>query len=107
MVCWIQPYCGIKRCSLGADIQYMIISDEQARLAARYARTHNGEPVATSAPDDVSSELIARATAAARSAPDIRSERVEDARVRLDTGELDAHDVATKILSRIVSDSLR
>ncbi len=88
-------------------MQYMIISDEQARLAARDARSHCEEYGATPAIDDVSSELIALATATARSAPDIRSERVEDAKIRLDTGELDARDVATKILSRIVSDSLR
>jgi len=84
----------------------MIISDEQARLAARYARTRGEEHLESSC-DDVSSELIALATAAAESAPDIRSSRVADAKVRLEAGELDAHEVATKILSRIVSDSLR
>jgi len=84
----------------------MIISEEQAKLAARYARSSIQSPC-RSPHEEVSAELIERATAAATAAPDIRAQRVEDARVRLDSGELDAREVATKMLSRIVSDSLR
>jgi len=84
----------------------MIISEEQAKLAARYARSHaDGMPQTLH--EDVPAELIRLATAAAASAPDIRAQRIEDARGRLDSGELGAFDVAQKMLSRIVSDSLR
>jgi hypothetical protein len=84
----------------------MIISEEQAKLAARYARSH-GETASDSHHVDVPPELIELATAAAKSAPDIRPQRIEDAKERMGTGELDSRDVAVKMLSRIVSDSLR
>jgi len=89
-----------------ADTLNMIISEEQAKLAARYARSHvAGTPETFH--EDVPAELIELATAAATSAPDIRAQRIEDARGRLDSGELGALEVAQKMLSRIVSDSLR
>jgi hypothetical protein len=84
----------------------MIISEEQAKLAARDARSH-GAISSDPQHSDVPQELIELATAAAKSAPDIRPQRIEDARERMGAGALDSRDVATKMLSRIVSDSLR
>jgi len=83
----------------------MIISDEQARLAAQYraacpaARTWSRTPV--------SPELMARVFDIVDHAPEIRSDRVAEARSRLVAGGPDCHDVACKMISRIVSDSLR
>lgn len=84
----------------------MIISEEQARRAARYRLTQDEH--ATGTPHaDVPPEVLELARKAASSAPDIRADRIEEARTRLDAGEFDAHDIANKMLSRIVSDSLR
>lgn len=88
-----------------ADIETMIISDEQARLAAaelKHPHQHHDEI----AHQTVSAAVLAAAHDLALSAPDVRSERLDDARTRLMSG-LDSHDVAEKMLSRIVSDALR
>jgi len=83
----------------------MIISDEQAHAAAVYLRTSHGAsgPIECHVPSDV----IARACEAASAAPDTRPDRVEEARARLSGTVPDAGEVASKMLSRIVSDSLR
>lgn len=85
----------------------MIISDEQARLAAHAASQSHKTDAAMPVAPDVSNDVIARALARAAAAPDIRTGRVEDAKERMHAGGPDARDVATKMLSRIVSDSLR
>lgn len=83
----------------------MIISDEQARLAAQQLRT----PLATAdgrPSSNVPQEVLAQAVEIASKAPDVRIERVAEARERL-VGELGGDEIASKMLSRIVSDALR
>lgn len=83
----------------------MIISDEQARIAARYQAGARAErSVAAHA---VSPELMAKVLEAVEHAPDVRTDRVAEARTRLEAGGPDCHDVASKMISRIVCDNLR
>lgn len=83
----------------------MIISDEQARLAAQALRTSgNG---AYHPHVDVSPELFHRVYAAVLDTPETRSERVRQAKDHLGVGEPDPREIAQKMISRIISDSLR
>lgn len=89
-----------------ADICNMIISEEQALLAARQLAapvtcTDTHRAVA------VSDDLIAAARAIAEETPDTRDDRISEARAYLGAGALDAREVASKMISRIISDSLR
>lgn len=84
----------------------MIISDEQARAAAAYLKSTGLKPCighACVVPD----EVIRMAVRAAEEAPDLREDRVAEARERLGSGSVDSSEVAEKMLSRIVSDALR
>jgi hypothetical protein len=83
----------------------MIISDDQARLAARQL-THSGASGPVTLPR-ISDELMKAAIDAVQAAPEVRQDRVDAARRHLDAGPVDSHDIACKIISRIVSDSLR
>lgn len=56
---------------------------------------------------DLSSDFLARIMRAIEDSPDTRSDRVEAARRRLDQGRPDSREVAEKMVSRIISDSLR
>lgn len=84
----------------------MIISDEQARAAARYLRDTHGDTGST-AVAQVPDDIIERACEAAAASPDTRPERVVEAVERMKTHTLDSHDIAEKMLSRILSDALR
>lgn len=84
----------------------MMISDEQAKLAAKAvleSRVVSG-PVRDV---DVSPEVLEQAREAVMHAPDVRAERVLEACTRLLTQPLDSHDLADKMISRIVSDAVR
>ncbi|MDZ4169047.1 MAG: flagellar biosynthesis anti-sigma factor FlgM [Coriobacteriia bacterium] len=84
----------------------MIISDEQAKLAAQFCA--GGPCVATSSHIPVSAEFIAQVHDVVDRQPEIRADRVAEARQRLlSGGTLDCGEVARKMISRIVSDSLR
>lgn len=83
----------------------MIISDEQARLAAQYLQESHSDP--GTAHEDVSSELMERVIAAVQHAPETRVDRVREAITHLHAGAPDSHEVASKMISRIISDSLR
>lgn len=89
-----------------ADINGMIISDEQARLAAQYLRTSHPDEHATPHAD-IAPALLGAVMDALDDTPDVRADRVREATERLGSGELDSHEVAEKMISRIVSDSLR
>ena len=56
--------------------------------------------------DGVPFELLERARASVESAPEIRPERVERARLRLADG-VSSEEVAAKMLGRLISDGLR
>lgn len=83
----------------------MIISEEQARLAAHALRTSCSEHECSRV--DVSPELFSRVFAAVLETPETRDERVREAIHYLGAGTPDSHEVASKMISRIISDSLR
>ena len=83
----------------------MIISDEQARLAAQALRQPaEADPCAHVT---VSPELFERVYAAVLQTPETRTERVREAMEYLDAGAPDPREIAGKMISRIISDSLR
>lgn len=86
----------------------MIISDEQAKLAAAYIRERgNGDvPGPVGARSDVSEALVEKVRRSVESMPETRTDRVAEARSLLHE-QPGADAVASKMLSRIVSDSLR
>ena len=83
----------------------MIISENQARLAAQDISEHaEALPLRASG---VSLELIVAAREAAINTPDTRPERIRQAEDYLDAGAVDAHEIAEKMIARIISDSVR
>ena len=88
-----------------ADTTTMIISEEQALLAARYLSTsHPSAPVLEAA---VSADVLAAARAVAEETPETREDRVSEAREHMGAGVFHPYEVASKMISRIISDSLR
>ena len=90
----------------GADSVCMMISDEQARQAAKYLRSpahsHPAQPMR-----DVPQTVIDEAVVRASRAPETRADRILMARRHLEAGEFDAHAIAEKMLQRMLGDSLR
>jgi len=84
----------------------MIISDEQARLAAEYLKS-SGSPAAQHASHEVEPELMDRVRDVLSAVPETRDDRVLEARERLTGGAPDSHDVAAKLINRVMSDALR
>jgi hypothetical protein len=82
----------------------MIISDEQARLAAQYLRSRRNAN--DSGHEAVSADVLAQAFAVVEKTPETRNERVQEAIAHLAMSP-DSHEVASKMISRIISDSLR
>jgi hypothetical protein len=83
----------------------MIISERQARLASGYVGTPTG-PIRGSRPD-ISPELMARVLHAVDATPELRPERVVEARARLALGVPSSEDIAEKIIARAICDALR
>jgi len=83
----------------------MIISEEQARLAAHYLQ--GSHPTHALHHADISPELMARVMAAVDDCPETRPDRVEQAIHDLDAGNPGSREVAEKMISRIICDSLR
>lgn len=84
----------------------MMISEEQARLAAENLRSP-GNPGPALAAGGISPELMQRVMIALASQPETRQERVREAQLHLESGALTSDAVADKMIARIVSDSLR
>lgn len=88
-----------------ADMVRMMLSDEQARLAARdILEGRSSGPIKDV---EISPETLEQARQAVLHAPDVRAERVLEACTRLLTEPLDSHDLANKMISRIVTDAIR
>lgn len=83
----------------------MMISEEQAKAAAVYIKAQR--PCAPIEGTDVPAAVVDRAREAAESAPDVRPERVDDAVRRMRAHSVDSHEIAEKMISRIISDALR
>jgi len=88
-----------------ADSHDMMISEEQACIAAHCVGVSNGSRY-TSRPD-VSPELMIRIMQVIEAAPDPRYDRVAEARERLALGIPGPYQIAEKILARAVSDAIR
>lgn len=84
----------------------MIISDEQARAAATYLRETPCTGGRCTVPD-VPDAVLQAAREAVQACPDYRTDRVVEAVERMRHRPPAARDIADKMLSRIVSDSLR
>lgn len=87
----------------------MIISDEQVQRALRYLhRTEGcGASEGVCAPFEPSNDLLDRISEELDTLPETRMERVAAAREDLASGGPSAEDVASKIIGRAISDSIR
>lgn len=83
----------------------MIISDEQALRVAEYLGCY---PTRIDLPFQcrVCSDVVDRARSVAMNSPDSRQDRVEDAKARLVNGLPNSTEIATKMVSRILCDSI-
>ncbi|PKQ15997.1 MAG: hypothetical protein CVT67_06745 [Actinobacteria bacterium HGW-Actinobacteria-7] len=84
----------------------MIISDEQAYMAATQLATSTYASIDTIGPK-VGDDVIQRARLAALRAPDAREDRIMDAKTRLLAGLPNSTEIATKMVARILCDALR
>ncbi len=84
---------------------HMIVSREQAELAAKLQAS--GSSFVDHDEPAVSPDVLRRALALAASTPELRPDRVREARDRMDAGVLDSGELAEKMICRMVCDSLR
>ncbi len=83
-----------------------MISSEQVRLAARHL--HKSEAFChAAAPCEVSPELLAKVHLYLDGVADYREDRVESARIRIESGPPASAEIANMMIGRIVSDSIR
>lgn len=83
-----------------------MISDEQARFAAESLRDSASARSDRSA-SEVSPDLMARVMSTLAEEPECREERLTAAKLHLQMGEPSAQEIASKMVARLVSDSLR
>ncbi len=84
----------------------MMISHEQARAAAIRLQNTDDAPHPSRRPD-VSDEVFAAAMAAAQSAPDTNLQRMAGVEHYRSGGCADSRVIASMMIQRIISDSLR
>lgn len=86
----------------------MMISDEQVRRAVEYLRTSDAYTVSLPSESDPDArELVGRVVESLNELPDVRSDRVEHAKLLMAQEFPTADELATKLIGRVVSDSLR
>ena len=86
----------------------MKISDEQIRLAVEYLREAGAHgDAACEAPDGDLSDLVRRVVEEVERLPDVREERVAEARSLIDGHLPDAEEVAETLIKRLVADQVR
>jgi hypothetical protein len=86
----------------------MMISEEQVRRAVEYLRTSDGYwEGAVLDPHALPEDLMRRVTALLASMPELRDDRIDDARVFLADQMPDSEELAAKVIGRILSDSIR
>ena len=92
-----------------ADISLMIISEEQVRLAAEYLQTQTPYSAAVTVRpgDEATIEILRKVVEVLRSMPDVRSDRVAEARQWLNGPMPSTEIVAGKLIGRVISDSIR
>jgi hypothetical protein len=96
---------AVKPSGVHADSHGMIISEQQARLAAQFAEPPNGST--NGSRPDVSPDLMARILLEVESTPELRSERILEARQRLALDPPAPREIAEKIVARAICDGLR
>lgn len=86
----------------------MMISDEQVRRAVDYLRTseEHVEPLER-VTDPGAIELVDRVVEALRELPDVRDDRVEHARRFVNDTLPSSDELASKLIGRVLSDSIR
>ena len=86
----------------------MMISDEQVRRAVDYLRNSDEYPVSVRADADPAAlALVDRVVEALREIPDVREDRIAHARVLVDQALPSSEELASKLIGRVVSDSIR
>lgn len=87
----------------------MKISDEQIRRSVEYLRAapKDVQPSSRHRSPAVSDELLARVRVVLESVPDVRPDRVEEARALVADSLPDAETVAEKLIGRVLSDAVR
>jgi hypothetical protein len=85
-----------------------MISDEQVRRAVEYLRTSDEYwESAVLDPNALPEDLMRRVTARLSSMPELRDDRIDDARAFLAEQLPDSEELAKKVIGRILSDSIR
>jgi hypothetical protein len=104
--CWVS---AVKKGPWPADRWHMIISDQQVRLVRDYLHTQNAsasEPTIVP-PAGVTPDLMDRVRREIALAPETRLDRVAEARELIAGDGMSSDEVATKMIGRILSDSIR
>ena len=99
----------VKGTARGADNSgKMMISDEQVRRAVEYLRNSDEYDVAPRVPNDPSNiEMVDRVVEVLRDVPDVRDDRVAHARSMVQAALPPSDELATKLIGRVISDSIR
>lgn len=86
----------------------MMISDEQVHRVVQSLRTKQAvsAPVEAAIPS-ADPDLVAGIVDMLRCTPDLRQDRIESAKRLVNGGMPDSHELASKLLGRVLSDSLR
>ena len=95
------------RHALADTCKDMIISEEQVRLAVEYLRTSDEYPDTAIHSVAVSDELLARISLAMLEIPDVRVDRLAEARERCVATSPSSEEIAAKLIGRVLSDSIR
>jgi hypothetical protein len=86
----------------------MIISEEQVRRAVEYLRTSDEyETSGMSIPPALSPEFASHVAEVVSALPDLRDERIEEARERCLEVLPASDEIASKLIGRLVSDAIR
>jgi hypothetical protein len=97
----------IKSSRRSADTTTMMISDEQLECVLSCMRSGVPAGCIGAEPRGISPEFSDRVRSYLSRAPDIRPDRIASARERMAGGEPDPHEIAAKMIARLVSDSIR
>jgi hypothetical protein len=85
----------------------MIISDEQVRLALEYMHTASSNRRCADGALGCSPDFVERVRREIASTPEVRDDRLVEARRMIDEGGFDSGEIAGKMIGRAISDSLR
>ncbi|MHB8761393.1 MAG: hypothetical protein ACYC6J_03235 [Coriobacteriia bacterium] len=91
-----------------ADTTGMMISDEQVRRAVEYLRKAESNAVSLpSGSDPAAAEIVDRVVESLKEVPDVRVDRIAHARLLMAEDLPSADELASKLIGRVLSDSVR